>query len=154
MKSLLLDTNVLLLFLVGTTAPGKVGGKRLEAFDLDDLRRVQQFYKKSTYHITLPNILTETSNLIGSGKQELVANGAMLLATFCSVVDEVYVPSKSVVLLPQYEKLGLTDAAILKLSERKIKILTVDHELAGRIVRAGGDAINLMHLKTPRRRVK
>lgn len=152
MKSLLLDTNVLLLFLVGATAPSQVGGKRLEAFDLTDLLRVQDFYKKSRYHVTLPNILTETSNLMGSGKQELVANGAKLLSAFCSIVDEVYLPSKEVTRLPQYEQLGLTDAAILNLSDRRIKILTVDHELASRVVYAGGDAVNLMHLKTPGRR--
>lgn len=150
MKSLLLDTNVLLLYLIGNADVSRVGGKRLQDFDLQDLQRLNRFVTKRTRFVTLPNILSEASNLIGSGKQELMAGGSLLLAHFCSKVDEVYVESAVAAVLPVYQRLGLTDAAIWKMADSGVKVLTCDNELHGLLRSKGIDVVNLRHFRTPK----
>lgn len=150
MRALLLDTNVLLLYLIGNADASRVGGKRLQDFDLQDLERLNRFVTKRTRFVTLPNILTETSNLIGSGKQELMVGGSLLLAHFCSQVDEVYVESADAAALPLYQRLGLTDAAIWKMSNSAVKVLTCDNELHGLLIAKRIDVVNLRHFRTPK----
>ena len=150
LRALLLDTNVLLLYLIGNADVSRVGGKRLQDFDLQDLQRLNRFVTKRTRFVTLPNILSEASNLIGSGKQELMVGGSQLLAHFCSKVDEVYVESAVAAALPVYQRLGLTDAAIWKMSDSGVKVLTCDNELHGLLRSKGIDVVNLRHFRTPK----
>ena len=94
---LLLDTNVLLLFLVGILRPDRIGGKRLENFTTDDFLRLVKWANEVPRHISLPNILTETSNLLGDSKQSLVDGGGAALAKYVEKLEDVYVPSRRVV---------------------------------------------------------
>lgn len=148
MKSVLIDSNTLLLFLVGNLDPSQLGRKRLKRFDLDDLQRLTGILDGFQRHVTLPNILTEVSNLLGCGDQELVRGGAKALARYCDFAEEVYEASRGVVAFSEYARLGLTDAAIFKLSDENLTVLTIDHELFGRLSRQGITAINLFHFKT------
>lgn len=152
MNSLLLDTNVLLLFLVGNERPDKIGAKRLKEFDANDLRRVNEYHRKHPVHVTLPNILTEVSNLLGSGHQEIVPNAGRLMAWYCSFVSEAYLPSSEVVKDTVFARLGLTDTAIHRLADKKTTVLTIDYELQGRLASIGVEAINILHFKTPKGR--
>ena len=113
MKSVLIDTNTLVLWIVGNLEPNRLGGKRLKEFDLDDLQRLTALLSGFKKHVTLPNVLTEVSNLLGSGKQELVPGGAAALADYCLLAEEIYEASRGVVEHPEYTRVGLTDAAIL-----------------------------------------
>jgi rRNA-processing protein FCF1 len=149
MKSVLIDTNTLILWIVGNIDPGRLGGRRLEVFDIDDLRRLEAILSGFQRHVTLPNVLTEASNLLGSGKQELVRGGAAALADYCRFADEVYEASRGVVEHPEYARLGLTDAAIATLCDQETVVLTIDHELHGRLISSGVQAVNLLHSKTP-----
>lgn len=149
MKCALIDTNTLLLWIVGNLDPGRLGKKRLESFDFNDLRRLADFLSGFQRHVTLPNILTEVSNLIGSGKQELVPGGAAALSDYCYFADEVFEASRGVVSRPEYARLGLTDGAIVALCNRDVTVFTVDHDLYGCLIGQGVAAINLLHFKTP-----
>lgn len=149
MKSELIDSNTLVLYLVGNLDPNRLGQRRLEKFDIDDLRRLTDILWEYQRHVTLPNILTEVSNMLGSGSQELVRGGAAALADYCYFAEEVYEASRGVVGYPEYARLGLTDTAIFKLCDQNVTVLTIDHELHGRLTSQGVPAINLLHLKTP-----
>lgn len=149
MKSVLIDTNTLILWIVGNLDPTRLGGKRLKEFDVDDLRRLTDLLLDFQRHVTLPNILTEASNLLGSGKQELVPGGAAALADYCHLAAELYEPSKGVVTHSEYARLGLTDTAIIALCDQDVTVFTIDHELFGRLTSQGVQAINLLHFKTP-----
>ena len=149
MKSLLLDTNVLLLYLVGNADASKLGGKRLQDFDRADLERLNGYVTRRTQFVSLPNILTETSNFIGSGKQELITGGSLLLAQFCARAKEIYVESSRVVELPVFQRLGLTDSAVWKIADSGVKVLTCDHALHGFLNDKGIDVVNLHHFRTP-----
>lgn len=147
MSSVLLDTNVLLLYLMGNRFPGKIGTKRLSAYDLGDLRTVNAFCDKATEHITLPNILTEVSNFLVSDHHP-DAWGAELLRLYCELVaEEIYLPSKEVVEDPVFQKIGLTDAGIYRLQRNGTKIMTDDYNLYNRLMKNGVDAVNILHSK-------
>ena len=143
----LLDTNILLLFLVGNKFPETKWPKRLKSFDKDDLNLVNKLCAQYR-HITLPNILTETSNLLDSGKKEIVPGASDLLARYAGLASEYYLPSAEVVLHPEYPGLGLTDAAIIQLADSDVTVLTVDDELWGRLTASGAKDINIRHAKT------
>lgn len=150
MRSVLLDSNTLLLWIVGNLQPGKVGTGRLRAFDLDDLGRLSEFLDNYQKHVTLPNILTEVSNLLGSGNQLMASGGPEALAHYASKVAEQYQPSLEVVRSEGFLSLGLTDAAILSLQHSGLTVFTVDHELFGRLAERGVKVVNLFHYKTPK----
>jgi hypothetical protein len=122
----------------------------VEQFDFDDLVRLNDFVKGFQRHVSLPNILTEASNLLGSGSQQLVRGAAIALGDYCKQVAEVYLPSTDIVDMPEYTKLGLADAAVCKLVGDNVTVLTIDHDLFGHLSNKGVSVINLLHFKTPR----
>lgn len=144
---LLLDTNVLLLLLTGIVRPDRIGGKRLEQFISDDFLRVASWAAEVPDHISLPNILTEASNLLGDERQELWPGGRQALAQYVSSVDEVYVPSQRVVARAEYLRLGLTDAAIYDLADKQVCVVSVDHHLCNRLNLNGVDVRNPFHFR-------
>ena len=150
MRRVLLDTNTLLLFIVGNVEPSRLGGKRLERFDVDDLERLNGFLAEPVIHVSLPNILTEVSNFVGSGNQHWGDEILNAFAAFCHSVDEKYEPSAEVSAEPLFASLGLTDTAILRIARDRIKVFTVDHNLANRLSQLGIEVVNLMHFKTPK----
>lgn len=149
MKSVLLDTNTLLLYLVGNLLPGLIGSWRLSAFDREDLERLNGFLGDSDRHVSLPNVLTEVSNLIGSGKQLRDRKVLDAFRAYCGFLDEIYEPSAAVVQTKHFERLGLTDAAILRMSRGAVTVFTVDFDLFGILSAKGVEVVNLMHFKTP-----
>lgn len=152
MTKVLLDTNTLLLLLASVAAPERVGGKRLEAFDQADVARLQGLLASSTVHLSLPNILTEVSNLIGSGGQSWGPKVLEAFARYCRLVDEVYEPSSRLTEMPEFRSIGLTDAAVLWVSKHGARVFTIDFALGNRLSQAGVEVVNLMHYKTPSRR--
>ncbi len=152
MRSVILDTNVLLLWLVGQIEPSKVGShRRLSEFSLLDLYNLDELLRAFPYHLTLPNILTETSNLIGSGNQVICQGAAEALAVYCDRIAEQYVPSSDVVSSPAYARLGLTDSAIALAATKGATVVTIDHDLYGQLLKDGLKSLNLLHNRTPAR---
>ena len=104
-------------------------------------------------HISLPNVLTEASNHLGSGKQQAVDNAANLLSIFIANLEEIYEPSKDVINWLEYEKVGLADAAIIacavKLKKERVRVFTQDYQLYNRLSKADIDCVNIMHWATP-----
>ncbi len=154
MKRVLLDTNLLLLYLVGICIPTKLDWKRLQAFDLEDFNVLSRKIVNHA-HVTLPNVLTEASNHLGSGYQEAFGGASRLLGWYMKTTQEVYVPSTAVVTGRDYAKLGLTDGAIIqRCLMDKVDVWTVDHDLYGTLTSKGVVVHNLRHEKTPKTRRK
>ncbi len=146
-----MDTNLLVLFIVGNIDPAKVGEhRRLRKYDLEDLRNLNNAVGEFQKHVSLPNVLTEASNLIGEAGKEITKGAAAHLAKYCRFVQENYLPSFTAVNTAAFSKLGLTDAAIIELCKQNVTILTDDHALYGSLEKAGLSSINISHLKTPR----
>lgn len=146
MSTALLDANTLLLWIVGNVEPTKVGvHRRLRQFQLSDLSNLRDQLAAHTAHVTLPNILTEVSNLIGSGTQSISEGALYALAAYGTDVSEVYQPSSEALRSPYYRTLGLTDAAIELAASRDLTVFTVDHELDGRLRASRIPVVNLWH---------
>lgn len=146
---LLLDTNVLLLFIVGSVKIQAVGTKRLQAFDRVDFDLVAHLAMETPNHISTPHILAEVSNFLGSGQQQFVEGGAVAFAQYIALLHEIHVPAQDVVASPEFHALGLTDAAIYHLAGSDTRVVSVDYHLCNRLAASGVEAINPRNLRTP-----
>ncbi len=151
MSALLLDTNLLVLLLVGLLAPQKVGThRRLRQFDQNDFRNLRRIAEGHARHVSVPNVLTEASNHLGSGEQEAAKGACAALAQYVSQLGEVYVPSERAVADPAYARFGLADAAIISAArEHGLTVATSEHALHGTLDAFGVRAINIFHYRTP-----
>lgn len=150
---LLLDTNVLLVLIVGTLRPDMLSKHaRLKAFDSDFFNFVRAQAGADTKHVSTPHILTEVSNLLGSGKQQIVDRGNQVFRNYVAKLNEVYRASKELVDLPVFTSIGLADTSIASLSKGGLRIVTVDWELCNRLTDEGFDVVNPWHHLTPMRR--
>lgn len=139
---LLLDTNVLLLLIVGTLQPKAIGRKRLQDFDDEDFAIVAEWAQNTPSHISTPHILTEVSNWLGSGKQLWIEGGTKHLAAYIARLDEIYVPARNLVTDPEFHLLGLADSAIHHLADRATRVISVDYHLCNRLALKGVDVLN------------
>lgn len=141
-RKAILDTNLLLLWLVGQTDQSLLKSfKRVDTFSSSDVRRLKAIILPFRQLVTTPHILSETSNFI---EQAPPWRRAALLAQFTVFVlnvAEVYQPAKSLVARGEFNALGITDTALAVLSADSV-VVTVDHRLAGKIEALGGNALN------------
>ena len=153
MKSVIVDTNVLVLLIVGQAAPEKIGShRRLRAFDEADFRNLSKLLSQFGKHITVPNVLTEASNLIGSGDQEIAPGCCEALGVYGCKTAETYIESKQVICSEDYLELGLADAAVISAAMRsRSEVITTDRKLFGTLESHGARTHNLFHFKTPAR---
>lgn len=107
-------------------------------------------------HVSMPNVLTEASNHLGSGKQEAAAGAAAALALYIDNLDEIYQQSTNVVRYKEYASFGLADTAIFslfpRLKQQRVKVVTQEFELYNRLCSEGVDCVNIFHWRTPARR--
>ncbi len=140
-RKILIDTNLLLLFVVGSVSPDRIGRhKRLSEFDAKDYVILARQLSAATKLIVTPNILTETSNLLGSPKNP---DDRIFLQTLAEIIknadiiEEVYVPSRTVAQMTQFQYMGLTDGGILSLKQQDAVVLTRDKRLASECMNVG-----------------
>ncbi|MCE6993179.1 hypothetical protein [Dyadobacter sp. CY323] len=146
-KRILVDANLLILYLIGTFDRSQVEtDKNTRAYTCEDFDLLRKLLINSKIVVT-PNILTEVSNLASSSnelsKQRLFAYMGKLFEQ----VGEVYIPSNNIN-KQVLRKFGLTDSVIHKLAEDKILVLTADFPLYGYLSSIGLNVINFNHART------
>ena len=114
-KFVVIDTNLLLVYLVGCIDPQMINrfkktNSRYCAEDFDILENIVCKFNKFT---TTPNILTEVSNLGGQLKNDVKKQFFILLAQFIQNTPEKYIRSSEISKDPYFIKLGITDRGIL-----------------------------------------
>src|SRR5579862_2343589 len=120
--TVLLDTNLLLLYLVGSCAPEWISRhKRTASYRMEEFRLLCVTLSWVRTLVVTPNILTETSNLarqIGDPKRRFEIMRRLAMASSRS--DERYVESASLVAAfpQQFLRLGVTDAGIIDLCKQ------------------------------------
>ena len=134
MNAVALDTNLLLLLIIGQASQTLVGRhKRLSAYELHDY-----------------NLLVET--LAGLGVAEPPRTRIYeILRFFVEHSNERFSESARVVTEPEYARLGIADAAWLGLLDEKMTLLTDDEALYRAATHRGFEVVNLNHLRTARR---
>jgi hypothetical protein len=151
-KGLVLDTNILLVFIVGSADRLAVGKRKRtnqykpEDFDLL-LRLSHQFHDRI---LTTPNILTEVSNLLG---EDATGQEKRLFDEFIHCIeniDEKYLPSRQICKLSSFPRLGLTDSGISEIKtmcKDQYLVITDDLKLYTHLTRLGIDVLNFTHLR-------
>jgi rRNA-processing protein FCF1 len=151
-NSLLIDTNLLLLLLIGSFNPSLIRKNKITAnqdFDEDDFTQLRNFAGNFQKLVTTPHILTEVSNHAEKIKG---ADHLKFLQQFISLIesDKTEEHSESSKLLAKTEafvKFGLTDTAIAHLMNKNFFFLTVDFPLAGNLRKRGVNVINFNNVR-------
>jgi hypothetical protein len=147
-RDLLVDTNLLLLGVVGNFDHRLVGRQRLERFTLRDLELLNRFMSLAKRLITTPNILTETGNFAAQLIDQRRHN--QLFQSFGLLIkdlDERHERSAVVCEQPAFLRLGLTDAVIAQIARDGMLVLTVDFPLWGYLKKNGVEALNFNHFR-------
>jgi hypothetical protein len=146
-SGLLVDTNLLLLYLIGRTNKNRIlNFKRTQAYTIDDFDLLNRFMAEFKVLITPPHVLTEVSNLGDLQRQER----EVFRSCFVQIVEqsrEHYDERLSAVQETCFRRLGLTDAAIAALASQGFLFLTDDLDLYLTLVEQRVDAINFNHLR-------
>lgn len=146
--SLIIDANLLVLFIVGTTNRSLVARhKRLKEFSLEDFDLLCRMIESSPQVFVTPNTLTETSNLLGYIDEPA---RTQLLETFRTLVlstPEEYVQSRIACKTKEFTRLGLTDSGLIEISGEFRSLLTTDLDLYLSAIKRGVSAINFNHLR-------
>lgn len=147
----LLDTNILLLYFVGSVDPKMIATfKRThnKGFTEADYYTLVSLLKQFRKAVTTPNILTEASNFLGQLPDHLYQDYFNGFANTISTLDERYFPSSELALTYEFKQFGLTDSSIIQLAKNKFLIITEDFRLSQYSQKVGIDVLNFNHIRT------
>ncbi|MGC4034778.1 MAG: hypothetical protein QM764_02380 [Chitinophagaceae bacterium] len=149
-SGILIDTNLLLLLLIGSFDPSQIGkNKRLKKFSESDFRILKKltilFQEKI---VVTTHIITEICNLSDNYNSEIDFKFFVFLKEILSRYLEKQ--EKSITIIERNEtafyKLGIADASITDLAKQNTLIITDDLKLYHYISSLNYDAINYNHL--------
>jgi rRNA-processing protein FCF1 len=147
-KGILIDTNILLLWFVGTVNRSRISRfNRTEQFlpeDYDLLLQILSYFSKI---VTTPNILTEVNSLANQLGEPERSQCFSIFAQGVARLDEFYIESQPTVTMKQFTKFGLTDCGIFNLANNSYLVLTDDLKLANYLQKSGVDTINFNHIR-------
>lgn len=147
-KGIIVDTNLLLLFVVGSHDSNRITSfKRTNKFGIDDYMLVKRFVDCFKTVRTTPSILTEVSNHLNQLPDNLKAEFYSAFSNCINSLFEVYKESASLSKNDCFTKYGLADTSIITDAKSNYVVLTDDFPLSGYLNSAGVDAINFNHLR-------
>jgi predicted nucleic acid-binding protein len=148
MRVIVLDANLLVLFVVGATSKDYVARhKRLRAYTAADYDLLCRVIEEASEVLTTPNALTEASNLIAHIADPARSEIRETLQQLTLHLQETYVPSAIAARRAEFVRLGLADAAMLELAGEQRVVLTADFALYQAVLSSGAGAINFNHLR-------
>ena len=147
MTRVALDTNLLLLFVVGR-ATGRVLGSRLKSYSLEDYKLLASQIEPYERIVTTPHVLTELTNIYDRGIDgDLRRLVGEVIGDVIATATECFRPSRSIAVDPEFKRLGLADCAWLLLLESDTDLLTDDLVLYNVARSRGHAAINFTNLR-------
>lgn len=146
-NGLLLDSNLFVLLLIGSTNESRIAKfDRTHNYSIDDFRLLKTFTTQFDRVVTTPHVLAEVSNLANINEPEL----HRLRTNFRRIIqstEEFYAASREIALDAMFPKFGLTDAAIGYAAASPVLVLTDDFPLYHYLTTKGHDAINFNHIR-------
>ncbi len=144
-RGLLLDSVLFVLLVVGTYNPKLIGtDKRLATYTHEDFDLLFSFVKLFKKLITIPNVLTEVSNLSGHLFKTDFPNK---FAQYIDLMDEHHVAAKKICRSDLFHDVGVTDTTIADLAKDRYLVLTDDLRLVGKLEKRSIDVINFNHIR-------
>ncbi len=148
-KGLLVDANLLLLYLIGELEMTLVPRfKRTRGFTVDEFLLVKAIVESFSRVVTTPGVLTEVSNLAGHLEGKWRPPFFTLLAEKVQSLQEEYIPSRHAAHTVTFQKLGLTDSAIILACEGRYLAFTADFPLANFMETNRLDVLNFNHIRS------
>lgn len=147
-KGLLIDTNLLLVYFVGsydTTLLAKF--KRTLAFTEEDFQKLQRLFILFSKVVTTPNVLTEVNSLSNQLPEDIKLKYYLKMREQIVKLNEHFMESQKICELDYFIKFGLTDSGIIELVKDKYLVLTDDFRLANYLEKVKIDVINFNHLR-------
>lgn len=148
-KGLLIDANILLLYLVGSYNPQLIGdGKynKLSKYTVEDYRILIRLRGIFNQIVTTPHVLTEVSNLAGDFPESIKSGCLSKFCTSFEDMDELNVPSLAAARRSEFHFLGLTDCALAQVAD-KFLVVTDDGRFVKKLNQSGLEALNFNHLR-------
>lgn len=148
MNSILVDTNLFLLLVVGGVNRNYITShKRTRIFTPEDFDLLMANLSSfQTIWIT-SHCLAEVSNLLKQTDSRKQNELLMGLTQVCDSVKESHINKNVVFADNHYLKLGIADTGFLQKSKRVSCSLTVDHDLHLSLLNLGRKVINFNHLR-------
>lgn len=145
---LLIDANLLVLLVAGRTDPGLIAKhRRLTEFTTDDYDHLTNLILGFGKVLVTPNTLTEASNLLAQHKDPERSQAFGTLRFLTEDAEEIVIASVDAARNRGFERLGLTDAALLEVVSDATPLVTVDLDLYLEASRhAPNAALNFRHL--------
>lgn len=151
-RSLLLDSNLAVLYAVGATNIKYIAKhKRLQTYDVTDYTIICNIMASFDDVVFTPNVLTETSNLLGQIGDPIRTEIARTFSDIVRRAEERFVDSKVAVNHSHFVRLDLTDAVLLLLAASGATLLTVDLDLYLATQSSGLNGVNYNHVRDQRR---
>lgn len=149
MKRIAVDANLLLLLIVGRTAPKWIGQhQRLKTYTAQDYKMLVEVIANARSLLVIPHCIAEASNLLPQGLTEpLRASMFQSLKAMIDGSEEEYVASSRAAAEVSYTRLGITDAAWLVALNDRTTLLTDDNELYIAASSRGSNVVNFSHLR-------
>ncbi|WP_180189943.1 hypothetical protein [Acinetobacter sp. YH01018] len=145
-KGVLLDTNLLILLVVGLVDTKLISThKKLRIYSEDDFKLLVGILDTSSKLVATPHILAETSNLAIHGMyNELEAKTFLVLKgiTSSDKFEEVHELIKTITNHDGYLKFGVSDIGLLEALSNGYVLLTDDWKLSGYAEQKGYDVLN------------
>lgn len=149
--SVVVDSNLLFVLIVGYTSRGHVGrARRTEQYSIEDFDLLQTTLAEYDEVLVTPHVLAETSNLLGYISEPLLSQTRATLRLLMPQWQERFTKSIEITEIPIYLRLGITDSALFATSSASVTLLTDDLPLYLAANRAGHSAINFTHLRLAR----
>ena len=147
-RRILIDANLLVLFVVGRTGRQLIGKhRRLREFSADDYDRLIRMISRFNQVVVTPNTLTETSNLLALHNDPERSRFLDTLRFVVENSEEVTVASVDACRHGAFRRLGLTDAVLLEIVSADTPLITVDLDLyVAASKKQPNAAVNFRHL--------
>ncbi|HSN88330.1 MAG TPA: PIN domain-containing protein [Thermoanaerobaculia bacterium] len=147
-KGIILDTNILLLHLVGRFDPSLISRfKRTAQFGKDDYLLLDRLLDRFETIVTTPGILAEVNSLSGQLPEPVRSQYFLLFSREIAAFQEDFVESRQLAALAEFVKFGLTDAGIGRVARERYLILTDDFRLSQYLGKLGHDVVNFNHIR-------
>ena len=147
---LLLDTNLLVLYVVGQYDPNRIAKhKRTSSYMSEDFDLLLDFMSLFKQFVTTPNILTEVSNLLEKDSYQYGPVLSILPELIKNFV-EIPVPSHPVMVNRNktFLKFGLSDTVACQITEQDYLLLTDDLDLCYYLPHDGLNALNFNNIRS------
>ena len=155
-KGVLIDTNLLIGYIVGSMNPRYLATchATTKFFGTEDFPILQLFLSQFKRVITTPHVLTEVSNLSHRIPSNLQNEFRSMFRVAIGKLIERFKPSRSVSADDDFLRFGLTDTAISAIAPSRFLVLTDDLGLFGILQKRKVDVVNFNHVRTQAWRIK